>query len=132
VGTDNPTEKGGPFATAWTPDGQQILITNYRPNSISIVDLKRARSRQECGDREDSSHPRRRTAGAAQRNSGDAGRSLRSRRWRTEHDHCISNYYNLTGNLHVIDVRARTQIATVAAVGIDPYSVVLVDKVDGD
>jgi hypothetical protein len=38
----------------------------------------------------------------------------------------------LTGNLHVIDLRTGKQVATVTAVGIDPYSVVVVDKIDGD
>jgi hypothetical protein len=39
---------------------------------------------------------------------------------------------NLTGMVHIIDLHTRTQVATVTGVGIDPYAVTIVDKVDGD
>jgi DNA-binding beta-propeller fold protein YncE len=42
VGTDDPNGQTRPFTLAWTPDGQQIIVANYRSNNVSIVDLGRA------------------------------------------------------------------------------------------
>ena len=42
VGTNNPATRTRPFAAAFTPDGQRIVVTNFRSNNVSIVDLKRA------------------------------------------------------------------------------------------
>ncbi|HEV7576308.1 MAG TPA: hypothetical protein VGO85_09705, partial [Caldimonas sp.] len=39
---------------------------------------------------------------------------------------------NLTGMLHIIDLQHFYQVATVAQVGIDPYGVVVVERVDTD
>jgi len=38
----------------------------------------------------------------------------------------------LSGMLHILDLAARTQVATVTGVGIDPYGLVIVDAIDGD
>jgi DNA-binding beta-propeller fold protein YncE len=42
VGTDDPNGHTRPFTLAWTPDGQQIIVANYRSNNVSIVDVRRA------------------------------------------------------------------------------------------
>jgi DNA-binding beta-propeller fold protein YncE len=42
VGTNNPATRTRPFAAAFTPDGQRIVVTNFRANNVSIVDLKKA------------------------------------------------------------------------------------------
>jgi DNA-binding beta-propeller fold protein YncE len=42
VGTDDPAGQSRPFTVAWTPDGRQIVVANYRTNNVSIVDLRRA------------------------------------------------------------------------------------------
>jgi hypothetical protein len=42
VGTDNPNGQTRPFTLAWTPDGREIIVANYRSNNVSIVDLRRA------------------------------------------------------------------------------------------
>ena len=131
VGTDNSTEKGRPFATAWTPDGQQILVTNYRLNSVSIVDFKRALARDPGA--EIARIPLTRADGQPARPKGIAvtpdGRYAAVAGGPNT---ITASATNLTGTLHVIDLRARKQIATVLAVGIDPYGVVVVDKIEGD
>jgi len=33
---------GASFTVAWTPDGRQIVVANYRSNNVSIVDLSLA------------------------------------------------------------------------------------------
>jgi len=42
VGTDDPNGQTRPFTLAWTPDGREIVVANYRSNNVSIVDVKRA------------------------------------------------------------------------------------------
>src|SRR5882672_8071496 len=42
VGTDDPNAGARPFTLAWTPDGREIVVANYRTNNVSIVDLRRA------------------------------------------------------------------------------------------
>src|SRR5262249_27306743 len=39
VGTDDPNAPARPFTVAWTPDGRQIIVANFRTNNVSIVDL---------------------------------------------------------------------------------------------
>ena len=42
VGTDDPKGQTRPFAVAWTPDGKQIVVANFRSNNVSIVDVDMA------------------------------------------------------------------------------------------
>src|SRR5216683_6090120 len=42
VGTDDPNGQTRPFTLAWTPDGSEIIVANYRSNNVSIVELHRA------------------------------------------------------------------------------------------
>jgi DNA-binding beta-propeller fold protein YncE len=42
VGTDDPNGQTRPFTLAWTPDGREIVVANYRSNNVSIVDVGRA------------------------------------------------------------------------------------------
>src|SRR5712671_5252962 len=42
VGTDDPNGQTRPFTLAWTLDGREIIVANYRSNNVSIVDLSRA------------------------------------------------------------------------------------------
>src|SRR5262252_855959 len=42
VGTDDPNGQTRPFTLAWTPDGREIIVANYRSNNVSIVDVGRA------------------------------------------------------------------------------------------
>src|SRR5215469_8953753 len=42
VGTDDPGGQSRPFTVAWTPDGREIVVANFRTNNVSIVDVRRA------------------------------------------------------------------------------------------
>ena len=42
VGSNNPSAQTRPFALAFTPDGSRLLVSNFRSNNLSIVDVKRA------------------------------------------------------------------------------------------
>jgi len=42
IGSDDPNEQTRPFAVAFTPDGQHIIASCFRSNTISIVDVNAA------------------------------------------------------------------------------------------
>ncbi len=42
VGTDDPAVGTRPFVAAFTPDGRRIVVTHFRTNNISIVDVDKA------------------------------------------------------------------------------------------
>ena len=46
VGTDDPAGQTRPFVAAFTPDGKRILVTNFRTNNISFVDVAKAMAGQ--------------------------------------------------------------------------------------
>jgi hypothetical protein len=45
VGTNNPSAASRPFAVAFTPDGKTLLVTNFRANNLSFVDVDKALAR---------------------------------------------------------------------------------------
>jgi hypothetical protein len=131
VGTDNPGERGRPFWTAWTPDGQRIVVTNYRVNSVSVVDLKLALAHDKKAEvaRIALSRP----DGQPARPKGIAVTSDGRHAIVSGGPNTITaSATNLTGMLHIIDLITRTQVATVTGVGIDPYGLIIVDAIDGD
>ena len=42
LGTDDPKVGSRPFVAAFTPDGTRIVVTHFRTNNISIVDVAKA------------------------------------------------------------------------------------------
>jgi DNA-binding beta-propeller fold protein YncE len=42
VGTNNPATATRPFSLAFTPDGAQLIVSNFRSNNVSIIDVKKA------------------------------------------------------------------------------------------
>ena len=42
VGTNNPSAASRPFGVAFTPDGKTLLVSNFRANNLSFVDVDRA------------------------------------------------------------------------------------------
>ena len=42
VGTNNPATATRTFSVAFTPDGRQIVATNFRTNNVSVVDVAKA------------------------------------------------------------------------------------------
>jgi DNA-binding beta-propeller fold protein YncE len=131
VGTDNPSERGRPFWTAWAPDGQQVFVTNYRLNSVSVVDLKLALAH--AGKAEIARIPLSRSDGQPARPKGVAVTPDGHYAIVTGGPNTIqASATSLSGMLHIIDLNARVQVATVAGVGIDPYGLVIVDALEGD
>lgn len=42
VGTDDSTRPSRPFGLAFTPEGRELVVANFRTNTVSIVDVRRA------------------------------------------------------------------------------------------
>lgn len=42
VGTNNPASASRPFSMAFTPDGAQLISSQFRANNVSIIDVKKA------------------------------------------------------------------------------------------
>jgi DNA-binding beta-propeller fold protein YncE len=42
VGSNNPAAATRPFSLAFTPDGSQLIVSNFRSNNVSFIDVKKA------------------------------------------------------------------------------------------
>ncbi len=42
VGSNNPAAATRPFSLAFTPDGAQLIVSNFRSNNVSFIDVKKA------------------------------------------------------------------------------------------
>ncbi len=127
VGTDDPKGMARPFAVAWTPDGKQIVVANFRSNNISIVDVEMALAKKPGAEvarialaRADKEPAR--PKGIAVTADGHyavvAGGNNTIKKSATD----------LTGTAFVIDLQKKAVAATVTGVGIDPYGVAILDK----
>jgi DNA-binding beta-propeller fold protein YncE len=127
VGTDDPKGMARPFAVAWTPDGKQIVVANFRSNNVSIVDVEMALAKKPGAEvarialaRADKEPAR--PKGIAVTADGHyavvAGGNNTIKKSSTD----------LTGTAFVIDLQKKAVAATVTGVGIDPYGVAILDK----
>jgi len=129
VGTDDPTGQTRPFTVVWTPDGRQIVVANYRSNSVSIVDLSLALARS----------PRAEVARIALTRPADADGQVRPARPKGTAVTSDGRYLVVSGGprldpsappsgtVWVIDLRTRVVVGTVTGVGNDPYGLTLVE-----
>ena len=46
VGTDDPNVRSRPFLAAFTPDGTRLVVTTFRTNNVSIIDVRKALARE--------------------------------------------------------------------------------------
>jgi YVTN family beta-propeller protein len=126
VGTDSNTGQTRPFIPSFTPDGQEIIVPNFRANNVSIVNLARALN----GD------PAAEVARIAlTRPDGGAARPKGSAVTRDGRYAVISGGARVrpsapSGTVWIIDLRTRTVVATVTGVGNDPYGLALVEADD--
>ena len=127
VGTDDPMGQGRPFTATWTPDGRRIVVTNFRTNSLSVVDLQLALAQSPKAEiaRIPLTRPDRRDA----RPKGVAVTSDGQYALIAGGPNTLSQpQAGLTGMLHIVDILHFYQVATVAQIGIDPYAVAVVNK----
>ena len=127
VGTDDPKGQARPFTVAWTPNGKEIVVANFRTNNISIIDIDLALGKKPGA--ETARIALTRVDGKPARPKGLAITADGHYAVVAGGDNTIkASATNLTGTAFVIDLPKRAQVATVSNVGIDPYGVAIVDK----
>jgi DNA-binding beta-propeller fold protein YncE len=129
VGTSDPSGFARPFTVAWTPDGKNIVVANFRTNNISVVDLQLALAHSPAA--EVARIPLTRADGKPARPKGtgitaDGRYAIVSGGARQPPNAPAS------GTVFVIDLHTRKQVATVTGVGNDPYLLAVVDEMDDD
>jgi DNA-binding beta-propeller fold protein YncE len=147
VGTDSADGQGRPFAVAWTPDGKQIVITNFRPSNVSVVDLDLALAKKPGAEvaripltRPDGAPARPKglavtadghyavVAGGADTSQGAAsrGRDIAVADGADTASKIASQKF--TGLVYLIDLRTRIVVGAISNVGIDPYGVAIFEN----
>jgi len=129
VGTDDPNGAARPFTVAWTPDGRQIIVANYRTNNVSIVDLSLALAHSSRAE----------VARIALARPADADGQVRPARPKGTAVTSDGRYAVVSGGprldptappsgtVWVIDLRNRAVVGTVTGVGNDPYGLTLLE-----
>jgi len=129
VGTDDPNGQARPFTVAWTPDGRQIIVANYRTNNVSIVDLRLALAHD----------PRAEVARIPVTRPADADGLVRPGRPKGTAVTSDGRYAVVSGGprldptappsgtVWLIDLRKRAVVATVTGVGNDPYGLTILE-----
>ena len=127
VGTDDPNGQTRPFIPSFTPDGKEIIVPNFRANNVSIVELA---TRTEVAR-----IPVVRPAdpdGVVRASRPKGSAVTADGRYAVISGGPRLNQFSASGTVWVIDLRARTVVATVTGVGNDPYGLALVEVDDED
>src|SRR5215468_7731268 len=129
VGTDDPGGQSRPFTVAWTPDGREIVVANFRTNNVSIVDVRRALAQD----------PRAEVARIPVTRLADADGIVRPGNPKGTAVTADGRYAVVSGGprldpsappsgtVWVIDLRRRAVVATVTVVGNDPYGLTILE-----
>jgi hypothetical protein len=125
--TEDSATVSRPFFPKFTPDGREILVTNYRTNSVSVVDVRAAIAGSPHAEVARIPLVRPLDSDGMQRNARPKGIAItRDGRYAV-----VTGGERTTlpdaGTLFVIDIRKRRQVAAVTGVGNDPYMVVITD-----
>ncbi len=128
VGTDDPKGEARPFTVSWTPDGQRIVVANFRTNNVSIVGVP---DLQKNPPVEIARIPLSRSDGAPARPKGTFVTSDGRFAVVTGGANTLPSL-TPTGTVFIIDLRTNRQVATVTGVGVDPYNLVVVEDLEDD
>ena len=130
VGTDDPNGQARPFTVAWTPDGRQIIVANYRTNNVSIVDLHLALAHDPHAEVARIPVTRPVDPDGVLRPGNPKGTAITS----DGRFAVVSGGPRLdltappSGTVWVIDLRSRSVVATVTGVGNDPYGLTILEE----
>src|SRR5438445_494810 len=129
VGTDDPNGQTRPFTVAWTPDGRQIIVANFRANNVSIVDLGLALKHDPHAEvarmpvvrpaETDGTVLPGRPKGTVVTSDGRYAVVSGGPR--------LAPTAPPSGTVWVIDLRTRAVVATVTGVGNDPYGLTILE-----
>jgi DNA-binding beta-propeller fold protein YncE len=134
VGTDDrnlepPTENSAtasrPFFPKFTPDGRELLVTNYRSNSVSVVNVKRAIAGSPKAEVARIPLVRPLDSDGLQRPARPKGIAITPDGRYALVTGGERNNLPDAGTLFVIDIQQRKQAAAVTGVGNDPYMVAI-------
>jgi len=132
VGTDDPNGQTRPFIPAWTSDGREIIVTNYRSNNVSIVDVARALAHDPHAEVARIPVIRPPEADGSVLPGNPKGIAITSNGQYV----VVSGGPRLppdlppSGTVWIINLRSRAVIATVTGVGNDPYGLTILERVD--
>jgi DNA-binding beta-propeller fold protein YncE len=130
VGTDDPNGRTRPFTLTWTPDGQQIIVANYRSNNVSIVDVRRALAHDPHAEVARIAVIRPPEPDGTVLPGNPKGTAVTA----NGHYVVVSGGPRLdpdappSGTVWIIDFRSRTVAATVTGVGNDPYGLTILER----
>src|SRR5499433_2571866 len=129
VGTDDPGGQARPFTVAWTPDGREIVVANYRTNNVSIVDVRRALAHDAHAEVARIPVTRLADPDGIVRPGNPKGTAVTA----DGHYAVVSGGPRLgpsappSGTVWVIDLHKRAVVATVTGVGNDPYGLTILE-----
>src|SRR6266853_2071552 len=129
VGTDDPNGQTRPFTVSWTPDGQQIIVANYRANNVSIVDVRLAIAHDAHAEVARIPVIRQVDPDGIVRPGRPKGTAVTS----DGRYAVVSGGPRLdptappSGTVWLIDIHARAVVGTVTGVGNDPYGLTIVE-----
>ena len=132
VGTDDPNGQTRPFTLAWTPDGREIIVANYRSNNVSIVDVGRALAQDPHAEIARIAVVRPPEADGSVLPGNPKGTAITANGQYL----VVSGGARLppeappSGTVWIINLRSRAVIATVTGVGNDPYGLTILERAD--
>jgi DNA-binding beta-propeller fold protein YncE len=130
VGTDDPNGQTRPFTLSWTPDGQEIIVANYRSNNVSIVDLRRALAHDPHAEVARIPVVRPPESDGTVLPGNPKGTAITA----NGHYAVVSGGPRLdpnappSGAVWIINLRSRSVIATVTGIGNDPYGLTILER----
>ncbi|MBO0754423.1 MAG: hypothetical protein J2P54_01065 [Bradyrhizobiaceae bacterium] len=128
VGTDDPGGQARPFTVAWTPDGREIIVANYRTNNVSIVDVSRALAHDPHAEVARIPVTRLADADGIVRPGNPKGTAVTSDgRYVVVSGGPQLLNFPPSGTVWIIDLQKRAVVATVTGVGDDPYGLTILE-----
>jgi DNA-binding beta-propeller fold protein YncE len=129
VGTDDPAGPSRPFTVAWTPDGREIIVANYRTNNVSIVDVRRALAHDPRAEVARIPVTRLMDPDGIVRPGNPKGTAITSdgRYAVVSGGPWLDPSFPPSGTVWVIDLHKREVVATVTGVGNDPYGLTILE-----
>jgi len=129
VGTDDPNGQTRPFTLAWTPDGREIIVANYRSNNVSIVDIKRALAHDPKAEvaRIPVIRPPEADGTVLPGNPKGTAVTANGQYAVVSGGPRLDPNAPPSGTVWIINLRSRAVVATVTGVGNDPYGLTMLE-----
>jgi DNA-binding beta-propeller fold protein YncE len=129
VGTDDPNGQTRPFTVAWTPNGREIIVANYRSNNVSIVDLGRALAHDPHAEvaRIPVIRPPETDGTVLPGNPKGTAITAKGQYAAVSGGPRLAPDAPPSGTVWIINLRSRAVVATVTWIGNDPYGLTILE-----